>query len=567
MASPTPSQAPPDAQSGPVPRRGEREVPAAAPAMAAVAAPLVAVLMVTWNRKEMVSSVLAALARQTYPRERLLVTVTDNASTDGTLEYLAQRWKPEAIVENSTQAAHEPAFAPPRVTGERNAGGFARLTLIANRANMGGCGGFNTGFAYAEHAYTEPAPDFVWLVDDDVDLPPETLERLVGTAESDPSIGIVGTRTVDIADRATTIESTIYLDRARGVMRDDAPPGHRLHESHRRFVTACGAPKGAGPYTGTTDVDVATAASLLARWSAVRRVGFWDWRYFIYCDDADWCLRFGKAGYRVVLNLDAVVYHTPWNLKLTPARLYYAQRNLVWMLRKVLPAGALRRVVGRRVLGVLRDAAYAATHRRLFAAEIIRRTADDTVRDLGGKRGWDGPAFEPALEALRRCGALRPGARVAVLLCVPWAPKLAEALRGHVAAELAAGRGLPGEVEPAWVYVRRNDVELPAGDGVGVPPAEEVVYGHRRRSRLKKQLPFLRRPPTAVVVVDQSNDFPMLRGRWNIHIDPKRPGMAQVERDGPRARAAFLARWLVTAARVGRFVLTVRPYTSPTKYG
>ena len=59
----------------------------------------------------------------------------------------------------------------------------------------------------------------------------------------------------------------------------------------------------------------------------------WDYRYFIYCDDADWCLRFARAGFKVVCNLDAVVYHTPWFQKLTPARLYYSQRNIVWVIQ------------------------------------------------------------------------------------------------------------------------------------------------------------------------------------------------------------------------------------------
>ena len=42
-----------------------------------------------------------------------------------------------------------------------------------------------------------------------------------------------------------------------------------------------------------------------------------------------------RAGYRVVCNLDAVVFHTPWFQKLTPARLYYSQRNIVWVIQKV----------------------------------------------------------------------------------------------------------------------------------------------------------------------------------------------------------------------------------------
>ena len=78
---------------------------------------------------------------------------------------------------------------------------------------------------------------------------------------------------------------------------------------------------------------------------------------------------------------------------------------------------------------------------------------------------------------------------------------------------------------------------------------------------------LLRRPPTAVVVFDQTNDFPAVRGRWNIHIDTRKPTAAQLERDGLVPRAAFLARWATTALRCALYALRVRPYTSATRYG
>src|SRR6185369_15453671 len=159
-------------------------------------------------------------------------------------------------------------------------------------------GGFNTGFAFVEHGFGKPgagAPEFVWLVDDDADLPPDALANLVCTMTSDPRIGAVGSRTCDINDRARTIETTIYFNERTGSMQDDAPPHHRCHRAHREWITRVGSPKGFGGkegYHGLMDVDVACAASLLSRWKAVvgdgerKGVGFWDSRYFIYCDDA-----------------------------------------------------------------------------------------------------------------------------------------------------------------------------------------------------------------------------------------------------------------------------------------
>jgi len=41
----------------------------------------------------------------------------------------------------------------------------------------------------------------------------------------------------------------------------------------------------------------------------------------------------------------------------------------------------------------------------------------------------------------------------------------------------------------------------------------------------------------------------LIRSRANIHVDRRRPALAQVEVDGWRARLAFLRRWAGTALR------------------
>jgi GT2 family glycosyltransferase len=531
----------------------------------------IGVIVVTWNRREDVSGVLRALAAQRYPRERLDVVIIDNASSDGTTEHLARAWRAEMIVQNPTTDAHRPDFQFPAPNGHHpaaNAGGFGSLTIVRNHHNHGGCGGFNTGLAFVEQALDAPnrarRPDYVWLVDDDVDLPPDALQRLVETAQADTTIGIVGSRAVNFHDRETTIETTIYFNHERGRMEDAPIPSSRFYEEHRRWMHDVGATKGqgAGPFTGLREVDVVSACSLLARWSAVRKIGFWDYRYFIYCDDADWCLRFARAGYRVVCNLDAVVYHTPWYQKLTPARLYYSQRNIVWVLQKILPPGRVKYATFRWLASIMYDCLQASWHRRIFHARIIRRTAADIVANRGGKLAQEGPERTDAAEALEAAGALRPGARVAVLCTIPGACGWAGKLREHVRAWLAR-HGREGD-EPQWVDVVRNDLEHEAAQD---PKVQRIVYSRRLRSRLLRQWPLLRRPARAVVVFDQTNDFPLLRGAHNLHIDLKWPTQGQLERDGLLPRLGFLAGWVPLGFRVVFHSLLVRPYKSPDKYG
>lgn len=532
----------------------------------------VAALVVTWNRKAAVDAVLQALARQSWGADRLDVVVVDNGSTDGTPAYLAERWSPTAIIDNPTSEAHKPEFARvPSAAGDAaRPCPFASLSIVRNRLNHGGCGGFNTALAYAEQYLSSPERplDYVWLVDDDVDLPENALAQLARTAESDPVIGLVGSRTVDFQDRQSTIETTIYFDHEQGWMGPEPTPGHRLAASHAQWVKTTGGTRGRGPFTGVREVDVVSACSLLARWSAVQKVGFWDHRYFIYCDDADWCLRFAKAGYRIVCDLDAVVYHTIWLSKLTPSRGYYASRNLIWLLQKNFTGRQLRRATLRRLGAQLLESRKAATHCRLFHAEIFRRTAHDVVTGRGGKLNEEGPAFRPMLEALDSAGVLRADAHVAVMCSHSESAVWADELRYRLA-EALRDRGAIDRL-PRFTYVCRDHVPPPVPvhgllGAMGAP--RRVVFSPNRWSKLGVQQWLFRDPPRAVVVFDQHNECPILWSRCNIHIDRRRPNEAQVERDGWLVRARFAMRWAWTAVRSLWYGLHVEPHVRSGKYG
>lgn len=569
-----------------------------------LACPRVAVLVVTWNRVDMAENVVEAIARQQFARARLDVVVVDNASTDGTLETLARRFRPEVVVDNPTQAADRPAFRP-RPVGERlgNTLGFGSLTLVRNTENLGGCGGFNTGLSYVEHALaadhgtrlmgpstpgaaggsmggaahgtaagdrashgpSSTRPEFVWLVDDDADLPPDALARLVDAMRTDASIGLAGSRTVDMRDRKTTIESTIYQERSTGVFGDQPDAAHPRRAEHDAWAASVGGTKGRRAFTGLRDVDIVSACSLLARWSAVQRVGFWDHRYFIYCDDADWCLRFARAGYRVVVNLDAVVFHTPWHQKLTPARLYYAQRNLLWTIRKSIEPARLRAVMRLRTRTLARNALEAGLCHRLPQAEIIRRSLDDAMRERGGKLDIESAKPVALAEVARALagGSAAPGRplRVAFVLNRPIALDWAAGLRKRL------GEALPAGQRVEWTEFVRNSV--PGVHELGTPAGvARAIYAPHVRSRVRRQGPLLKRRADLLVLFDGAGDMPLLRSpRWILHVDSARPTEGVLEVGGLGPRLAFLGRWLGTAWRARAWVRRIKPAGPTGKYG
>ncbi|MFB6609578.1 glycosyltransferase family 2 protein [Agromyces sp. NPDC056379] len=103
----------------------------------------VAAVVVTFNRLEKLKRVIAAIEAQDHAPEWLVIV--DNASTDGTGEYLA-------TLKSKLQ-----------------------LEIVSLPTNTGGAGGFSTGMSagYAAGA------DFVWIMDDDCYPNADALSKLV----------------------------------------------------------------------------------------------------------------------------------------------------------------------------------------------------------------------------------------------------------------------------------------------------------------------------------------------------------------------------------------------------
>lgn len=496
----------------------------------------VVAVIVTWNRRGDVERVLERLSGMDVGNAVLHAVVVDNASDDETTRHLGDRFAPESVVSNSSTVGSNPTFAV--VEHERvNRLGLGSLTVIRNATNLGGCGGFNTGLSAVGALWGKPGdadgPDYVWLLDDDIDLPRDALGRLRRAAELDPMIALVGSRTVDLGDRRTTIESTIYHDRQTGMM---GPVREGEDETLREAVE------------GVHDVDIVSACSMLVRWAAVSGVGLWDDRFFIYCDDADWCLRIKRAGWRVVCALDAVVYHTPWTHKLTPVRGYYLHRNLLWMNAKHLEGAQLRRVWLRWSWRLLRQAKSAALNRRMTEAVLSVRALSDALRGAGGKLSFTADRRD-LVSAFERAGAM--GGEVVVIASGRHGFDAGETLRARLAGEfIAAGRS---SEMPKWrVVLREGDAvsahggDAPMGGDSRVPI---LRYRPTRTGKLRAQLAFWKRRPNAVVVIDDACEFPLLLGASTLHVSSGDLSMATVEPGGLGALAALVGPWLRAMVR------------------
>jgi len=286
------------------------------------ASPTVLVIIVTWNKKSYVVDLLQSLQRLTYPVQQLDVLVVDNASSDGTSEALKRD--------------------------------FPGIHIIENSENLGGTGGFNTGLRYA-FAQPEGKYDYLWLLDNDVQVHRNALAELVALLESEQDAAVAGSTMMQLTTPWRINEMGAFVDLHRGRLllnrhREDVPglEGKTLEELHNMDIDLSGYLEDCRP---SMDVEYIAAASLLIRSRVAREAGVWD-DYFIHYDDVDWCLRIARMGHRILASARSLIWHLPAEYKVPTWILYYDNRNVQYLLEKHAPENVpgLRRWIRKKSL-------------------------------------------------------------------------------------------------------------------------------------------------------------------------------------------------------------------------
>ena len=210
----------------------------------------VGVAIVGHNNRDTLVLTLASLDAAMCPRHAILIV--DVASTDGTVAWLRETY-PDVRVETL-----------PR--------------------NDGPSPGRNVGIRHTDVPY-------VFLMDADVQVLPDTIRRLRSAMASDPQIKI-GSPIVVHAGAPDTIQYA----------------GGRLHficEAINPWRDRPLAERGGEP----EDIGVAPTCGLLLDRQAAIDVGLFDERYFIGKEDGDFTHRVRLAGYRILEIPDALVLH------------------------------------------------------------------------------------------------------------------------------------------------------------------------------------------------------------------------------------------------------------------
>jgi len=244
--------------------------------------PLVSVVIPTHNRKKKLARLIKSILECNYPKNKLEIIVVDDASTDGTYEYINKLFPQVKVVRNS----EEKLPAESRNIGMRTSKG-----------------------------------KYIFVIDDDNIVDKDAIRELVKFMEKHPEVGVAGSimyflsapKKIWCAGVRRSYWTT--LTKLIGFNTIDNGQYRRPYESE----------------------DFPNA--FMVRREVLKRVGLFNSKLFpIHYEEADFCQRVSRAGYKVMVVPTAKIWHdiplpeqsrvSTLHLK-SPLRAYYAVRNRI----------------------------------------------------------------------------------------------------------------------------------------------------------------------------------------------------------------------------------------------
>lgn len=232
----------------------------------------VSIVILNWNRKKDTLDCLESIRNVDSKGIKLELVVVDNASKDGSVEAFKNL--------SFDNIAYE---------------------IVENKKNLGFAEGNNIG---VRHSFNHGA-EYVVILNNDTIVDKRLITGLVSTARKYPDAGLISPK--------------IYF--AKGY--EYHPKRYKKKDLGKVIWYAggdldwddvYGTNRGVdevdhGQYEKVVDTEFATGACMLVKKKAIKKAGMFDWRYFMYLEDADLSQRMKKKKWRVMYTPKAHLWH------------------------------------------------------------------------------------------------------------------------------------------------------------------------------------------------------------------------------------------------------------------
>jgi len=246
----------------------------------------IAVVILNWNGEVLLERFLPSVVK--FSRDATIY-VADNASTDGSIEFLEKRYPEIKIIKNSTN------------------GGFAQ--------------GYN-------EALQQVDADIFCLLNSDVEVTEDWLAPIPEAFNTLPKAAIIQPKILDLLNK----EYFEYAGAAGGFIDQLGYPFCR----GRIFQTL---EKDEGQYDDTKEIFWATGACMFVRKAVFSELNGFDADYFAHQEEVDFCWRAKNQGHKVYYIGTTKVYHLGGSTlsNMNPKKTYLNFRNSLFSITKNLP--------------------------------------------------------------------------------------------------------------------------------------------------------------------------------------------------------------------------------------
>lgn len=269
--------------------------------------PKVSIVILNYNGRSWLEKFLPDVVRHnTYPGAEVIIA--DNASTDDSIAFLQTH--------------------------------YTSMRIVVNSGNTGYAGGYDEALKKIES-------DYYVLLNSDVEVTPNWVERVLEFMEKDPLMAACQPKILSYSER----NKFEYAGAAGGFIDAWGYPFCR-----GRIFDDCEEDK--GQYDQSGEVFWASGACLFIKADIFHKAGGLDPHFFAHMEEIDLCWRLKNLGYKIGYCAESRVYHVGGGTlnKQHPKKVYLNFRNNRAMLLKNLPEQEFRRI--NRIRNILDRIAY-----------------------------------------------------------------------------------------------------------------------------------------------------------------------------------------------------------------
>lgn len=192
-------------------------------------------------------------------------------------------------------------------------GNYPHTRVLKSKKNLGFAGGNNWGMRQAKG-------DFLFIVNNDTEVTPDLLQRLIDPFFKDSEIGVTCPKikyyaNPNIIQYAGFNPMNLYTGRTTSIGLKEVD--HGQYNISRRTSAAHG-------------------CAMMVKREILERVGMFAEKFFLYYEEWDWSARITKANYKIWYTADAEIYHKESVTvgKTNPIKVYYHTRNRILYMRR-----------------------------------------------------------------------------------------------------------------------------------------------------------------------------------------------------------------------------------------